>query len=285
MNVGRWSAIVLGIAAAVAARGDERPVMIDSNGPGSAVFVLDASGSLHALRLTRTGLEEYGRFALPRGFTAADMAYAADGGREGLLFAGTRAGSGTVVWYSLDGKLLGSWGFRGVCSGIDFSAGAHAAYVATSDSNEIYRVDLRGTQPTLVARIADAAKLGPVALDDARGEIYAADVALGRIYRYAIAARSSAVIAEGLSAPTALAFDAESRLLFVADPGRRAILTVETRASDPAAVQLVGAPLNAPYGVTLVSQGRVAVADHGAGSVLVFSRKGDLLFQLAPRRN
>src|SRR5213595_1361700 len=30
--------------------------------------------------------------------------------------------------------------FRNICSGIDFDVASHAAYVATSDSNEIYRM-------------------------------------------------------------------------------------------------------------------------------------------------
>ena len=257
----------------------EHPVMLDSNGPGSELFVLDASGSLHKLRLAQDKLEEFGGFSLPAGFTAADMAYASLDGQESLLIAGTESDRGAVVRYSLDGQPLRTWKFRNICSGIDFGVASHSAYVATSDSNEIYRLDLRGTGIDFVTRIAYATKLGPVAFDEGRREIYVADVAGGRVYQYAIATKASKVLVTDLSAPTALAFDAEAGRLFIADPGRRAILSVDTRASKPVAAEFASAPLKAPYGMTLLSKGRVAVADYGANRVLVFSNTQGLLFQ------
>ena len=257
----------------------EHPVMLDSNGPGSELFVLDASGSLHKLRLAQDKLEEFGGFSLPAGFTAADMAYASLDGQESLLIAGTESDRGAVVRYSLDGQPLRTWRFRNICSGIDFGAATHSAYVATSDSNEIYRLDLRGTGSEFVTRIAYATKLGTVAFDEVRREIYVADVASGRVYQYVIATKASKVLVTGLSAPTALAFDTEAARLFIADPGRRAILSVDTRSSKPVAADFASGPLKAPYGMTLLSKGRVAVADYGANRVLVFSKTQGLLFQ------
>jgi len=257
----------------------ERPVMMDSNGPGSELFVLDASGSLHKLRLVQDKLEEYGRFSLPAGFTAADMAYSSSDGQESLLMAGTESGRGVVVRYSLDGQPMKTWRFRNICSGIDFGAATHSAYVATSDSNEIYRLDLRGTGIDYVTRIAYATKLGPVAFNEAQQEIYVADVASGRVYQYGIVTKASKVLVTDLSAPTALAFDAEAGQLFIADPGRRAILSVNTRSSEPVAAEFASDPLKAPYGMTLISKGRVAVADYGSNSVLVFSNSKALLFR------
>jgi len=257
----------------------ERPVMMDSNGPGSELFVLDASGSLHKLRLDADKLEEFGSFSLPAGFTAADMAYALADGQESLLIAGTESGRGTVVRYSLDGQPMKTWRFRNICSGIDFGAASHSAYVATSDSNELYRLDLGGTSVDYVTRIAYATKLGPVAFDEAGREIYVADVASGKVYEYATATKASKVLVADLSAPTALAFDAEAGRLFIADPGRRAILDVDTRAANPVAAEFASDPLKAPYGMTLISKGRVAVADYGASSVLVFSKNKGFLFR------
>ena len=153
----------------------------------------------------------------------------------------------------------------------------HTAYVATSDSNEIYKLDLRGQGITRLARISDATKLGPVAFDESRQEIYVADVATGKIYQYSIAGKSSKVLVTGLSAPTALVFDAETRRLFIADPGRRAVFAVDTSASKPIAAPFASEPLRSPYGLTLISKGRVAVADYGGNSVFVFSGLGKLL--------
>jgi DNA-binding beta-propeller fold protein YncE len=257
----------------------ERPVMMDSNGPGSELFVLDASLRLHELRLMQNNLQQYGSVPLPNGFAPADMTYASSAGQESLLIAGTESGLGVVVSYSLDGRPLKTWKFRNICSGIDFAPNTHSAYVATSDSNEIYQLDLRGAEITYVTRIENASKLGPVAFDGARRRIYVADVASGRIYEYSAATKTSKVMVTGFSAPTALAFDPETNRLFIADPGRRGIFTVDTRSTKPVAVELAPNSLKAPYGLALISENRLAVADYGANAVLVFSLKGELLFR------
>ena len=257
----------------------QRPVMMDSNGPGTDLFVLDESGILHKFHVTQNSLEEYGRSPLPAEFTPADMAFAAAGGQDSLLFAGTQAGHGALVRYSIDGVALHTWTFRNICSGIDFSTAKHTAYVATSDSNEIYRVDLTKPDPTFVTRISEATKLGPVALDEGHQQFFVADVASGKIYEYSLASKTSKVVAAGLSAPTALAFDAESNRLFVADPGRGGIFTVDTRAAAPAPIEFAPGTLKSPYGITLISGSRVAVADYGANRAVVLSVKGDVLFR------
>ncbi len=257
----------------------ERPVMMDSDGPGTELYVLDNAGILHRFRVSDNGLSEYGSFALPPDFKPADMTFARTEKPASMLIAGSQLGRGVVVLFSLDGKSLRTWEFKNVCSGVDSGESGHAAYVATSDSNEIYKVDMQGSRSTLLAHIDSATKLGPVAFDEARHEIYVADIAAGKIFQYGLLTRTSKLFVSGLSAPTALAFDARTNRLFVADPGQRAIFTVDTLASKPAIARFAADPLRAPYGMTLISNGRVAVADYSANSVLVFSEKGALLFR------
>jgi len=262
----------------------ERPIMMDSNGPGSQLFVLDEGETLHEFRVTASSLEEYRSISLPPMLTAADMSYSMEGGQESVLVAGTEKNRGIVARYALDGRQLQRWTFRNICSGIDSGSASHTAYVATSDSNEIYRVDLQGTESTFVARISTAMKLGPLAFDEAGQKIYVADVAAGAIYQYSLATKSAKVLVAKLSTPNALSYDAETGRLYIADPGRRAILTVDTRASKPIANEFVSSPLKSPYGMALLSGDRVAVADYGAYSVFVFSNKGGLLFRFSPNR-
>ncbi len=142
-------------------------------------------------------------------------------------------GHGIVARYALDGTELHTWTFRNICSGIDFDAASHAAYVATSDSNEI--VDVQGT-----------------------------------------------VLVSNLSTPTALSFYSESSRLYIADPGRRATFTVDTRSHKPIMTEFLSRPLKSPYGMALILSDRMAVAVYGASSILVFSSKGALLFRLPP---
>lgn len=256
-----------------------RPVMMDSNGSGSDLFVVDASGNLHEFHVKPNALEEYRMIALPGDFTASDMTYLVSGGQESFLIAGIRSGRGAVVLYSVEGKSLKAWSLRNISSGIDFGATTHTAYVATADSNEIYRLELKAPEASFVARVDDAGKLGPLAFDEAGQEIYVADVAVGKIYKYSIASKTWGTLATNLSAPTALSFDPDSRRLYIADPGRRGIFTLDTRSNKAALLQFASGQMQAPYGLALLSQNRVAVADYLANSVLVFSNKGVLLFR------
>jgi sugar lactone lactonase YvrE len=261
----------------------ERPIMMDSNGPGSQLFVLDTWGTLHEFRVTKNSLEEYRSISLPPTLSPADMTDSSAGGQESVLIAGTQMGRGVVARYALDGTQLQTWTFRNICSGIDFGASSHTAYVATSDSNEIYRLTPEGSKSIFVARIPNATKLGPLAFDERGQKIYVADVAAGAIYQYSTADKASKVLVSNLSAPTALSFDPETGRLYIADPGRRAIFAVDTRSSLPVATQFVSDPLKSPYGMALLSGDRMAVADYGANSVLVFSNKAALLFSFPPK--
>jgi DNA-binding beta-propeller fold protein YncE len=257
----------------------EHPLMMDSNGPGSELYVLDNTGTVHQYRVAENSLTEYGKFSVPADFQAADISFDRTEQPASLLLAGIQSGRGVTLRFSLDSRTLKTWAFQNICSGIDSGASSRLAYVATSDSNELYKLDLQADRITFVTRIPDASKLGPVAFDEARQMIYVADVAGGRIYQYSITARTAKVLVTGLSAPTALVFDAESNRLFAADPGQHAIFTVDPRTAKPALVLFASSPLKAPYGMTLISGGRVAIADYKANAILVFSGKGALLFR------
>ena len=260
----------------------KRPVMMDSNASGSDLFVLDASGNLHEFHVKANALEEYRAISLPAGFAASDMTYLVSGSQEAFLIAGTEATRGRVMLYSIEGKSLETWSLRNICSGIDFGASTHIAYVATSDSNEIYRINLSATKTAPVTQIDYSGKLGPLAFDEARQEIYVADVAVGRIYKYSLATKTSSIFIGNLSAPTALSFDPASRRLYIADPGRRGVFTLDTRSNRTALTQFAPGQMQSPYGLALLSQNRVAVADYGANGVLIFSDKGVLLFRCPP---
>jgi DNA-binding beta-propeller fold protein YncE len=240
--------------------------------------VLDASGVIHQFRVSESALSEYGRSTVPPDFTAADMSFLRSNTPPSLLIAGTQNGRGVVIRLSLDSKSLTSWPFPNLCSGVDSASSGTTAYVATSDSNEIYQLDPRGQRTSRVAEIVEASKLGPVALDDKRQLIYVADVANGQVYRYSLQTRKSQVVAR-VSTPTALVFDAETDKLFIADPGQRSIFVVDTHANAPVATTFAADGLRAPYGMTLLSDGRLAVADYNSNSILVFSGTGKLLFR------
>jgi DNA-binding beta-propeller fold protein YncE len=254
----------------------QRPVMMDSNGPGTELYVLDDSGVLHEYRVLEKSISEYGRAGLPADFVPADMSFLRSDAPPSLLIAGTQSGRGAVIRLSLDHGIVATWNLQNICSGVDSDPSGGTAYVATSDSNEIYWLNPRGRQINRVTEIPEASKLGPLALDEKREQVYVADVANGQVYQYSVKAKKSNVVAR-VSTPTALVFDSETDRLFIADPGQGAIFVVDTRATKPVAVRF--ASLRSPYGMTVLSEGRVAVADYSANSILVFSGSGELLFR------
>jgi DNA-binding beta-propeller fold protein YncE len=257
-----------------------RPIMMDSS--GTDLFVVDVAGTMHEFHIAQNRLDEYRTFSLPSTLTPADMSYGTSNGQEFVLIAGSEAGRGIVAMYALDGKSLRTWNFHNICSGIDFDTSGNTAYVAMSDSNEIYRLDLKSSESTYVTRIPNATKLGPLAADGATQTIYVADVAAGAIYQYSLTTKSSKVLATNLSTPTALSFEPETGQLYFADPGRRAVFRLETRSSKPVATEFVSNPLRSPYSMARTSGDQLAVADYGASSILVFSGKGALLFKFPP---
>jgi DNA-binding beta-propeller fold protein YncE len=257
----------------------DHPIMVDSDGPGSKLFALDTWGILHELNVTPTALEEFRTFSLPSTFAASDMSYADTNNQESVVVAGIESDRGLVARYALDGQSLQTWTFRNLCSGIDVAADGKSAYVATSDSKELYRINLEGTGSDYVASLPKATKLGPLAFDEIHKQIYVADVAAGTIHQYSLATKTSRVLVTGLSAPTALSFDPDAGRLYIADPGRRAIFTIDPRAPKPVATQLVASPLKSPYGMALITKDRLAVADYAEDSIFVFSSKGSLLFR------
>jgi len=258
----------------------ERPIMLDSS--GADLFVVDVSGTLREFHIGQNHLDEYQHFSLPSTLAPADMSYGTSNGGEFVLIAGSESGRGTVAMYALDGKILRSWNFRNICSGIDFDTASNTAYVATSDSKEIYRLDTGKSESTYVTRIPDATKLGPLAFDGATQTLYVADVAAGAIYQYSLATKSSKVLVSELSTPTALSFDPQTGQLYFADPGRRGVFVVDTRSPKPAVTEFVSSPLRSPYSMARTSGDQLAVADYGAARILIFSGKGDLLFKFPP---
>jgi DNA-binding beta-propeller fold protein YncE len=259
-----------------------RPIMMDSSGPD--LFVVDVSGTMHEFHISQNHLEEYRDFPLPSALTPADMSYGTSNGQEFILIAGSQASRGIVAMYALDGKSLRTWNFRNICSGIDFDTAGNTAYVAMSDSNEIYHLDLKSSESTYVTRIPNATKLGPLAVDGATQTIYVADVAAGSIYQYSLTTKSSKVLASGLSTPTSLSFEPETGQLYFADPGRRAVFRLDTRSNKPVATEFVSNPLRSPYSMARTAGDQLAVADYGASSILVFSGKGSLLFKFPPAK-
>ena len=257
----------------------DQPVAIDK-AAAADILVLEAWGTVHRLRQTGNAIAEVGSFHLPGSPQMVDMTYSSSGGQESILITGNQS-ERSIIWrYDLDGHKLQTWVSQNVLAGIDFNTADHSAYLATSDSNDIDRLDLNTQQISFVTRIHEARRLGPLAVDSNNKIIYVADVVGGVIYQYSILSKSSKILVSQLSAPTALYFDPQSGRLYVADAGRQRIVSVDTYAKTPVASNFTSSPLRSPSGVALVSGGAVAVTDLEANCIYLFSSQGALISRI-----
>jgi sugar lactone lactonase YvrE len=208
------------------------------------------------------------------------MSYVLLEGKESLIVTQILFGHSSVARYSLDGKMLQSWNLRNLGTGIDFNASDRSAYLSTSDSNEIYKLDLSSKEVSYVLQVHQARKLSALALDGNKNILYVADVGEGAIYACQISNKSCKIFVSGFGAPTALYLDQQASQLYVADGARRAVFTVSTNVPKPVLTNFTSSTMKSPSGVTLIAGVGVFVSDYGASRVYVFSSQGTLISSL-----
>lgn len=172
-----------------------------------------------------------------------------------------------------------SWRFNlpGTFAGLATSREEETVYIGNSQTGEILRLELSGRREVeLWSRVNGVRVLGPLAVDAERDRLLAADPTTGILYGLGNADRESRRLAEIPGQPTALAVDAASGHLFIADPSGRRIWRLDLRASG--AVPMVFAQADVfrePIGVAVVG-GEVWVADRFQGALYRLSPTGDV---------
>jgi len=239
--------------------------------------VLDIRGTVHRLKQSGNFLTEVAAFHLSNAPQFVDMSYSAVVGQQSIFIVGVEFNRGFIWRYTTDGRSLGFWPLRNIGAGITCDDGTHSLYLATSDSNEIYRLDLDNQKLLYLSRISGARKLGPLTIDPANQVLYVADIDAGVVYQYSIRTKSTRTLASGLSAPAALYFDVSTGRLYVADAGLKKIVFIDTHAKKAVLTSFASSPLKSPTGFALLSGGIAAVTDLSANRVYVFSATGALL--------
>lgn len=246
-------------------------------GASSDLFVLDAGGTVHRLQKTQDHFDETSAFSLKNTSGPIDMTYALFNRQDSLIISSFQVGIATLAQYASDGKLLNNWILKHVCSGVDVDNSNGALYVATSDSNEVYKIDLRTRRTSYVGEIHSAKRLGPLVLGPNNQIIYIADVAGGSIYEFSLVTGNSRKLISGMSSPSAFFFDLQTRRLYIADNGQRKIFTIDTSVPQPVLMQFASKPLSSPSGIAPRSPDGLAVTDEDTNSVLFFSSQGIFL--------
>ncbi len=298
---------ILVIAALVSLRasGGERP---DLGGPvaidrisDTEFYVLSSDGTVRKLRNSGETFQQVGEFTI-QGFPI-DFTYSVSDQTASLFVCSTLAGKGVVSRYAPDGSLMKRWWLWHTCGGLDFNPDDHTLYAATTDTNELYRLDVRsGGDPKSVAELPKTGKVGPIAVDSAHKLIYTSDISEGIVYEYDLVKRSSRIVASNLGSPVALYFDAGSNLLYVADATGKRVFSVPSNlrsqmrqgANQPpkmatsrparAGIRVIiqDNGLSSPSGVVRGANGDLLISDYGANRIFVLSATGQIKMRYPP---
>jgi hypothetical protein len=273
------------------------PVAVDRISD-SEFFVLSSDGSIRRLLNTGNNFQQVAKFSV-QGFPI-DFTYSVSEGVASVFVCSAIVDKGVISRYSTDGALMKHWWLWHTCGGLDFDPQEHMLYVASTDTNEIYRLDVRKDgQLESIGELPIAGKLGPIVVDSDRKLVYASDIAEGKVYEYDVAKRFSRVIAANLGSPVALFFDAKTKLLYVADATAKRILaltinrsrqgrqssiltsrpTKQSTSNLTVRVLLQSANLRSPSGVVPAGNGELVISDYGANRIFVVSSNGQVSFQ------
>lgn len=192
---------------------------------------------------------------------------------------------GVLAKYSLAGKQEQTWFGRTGFAGVAIDTLHHTIYLGDAVTGEISSLSIDGssTSPSFFAEISGVARLGPLAVDGVGQRVFAADVGGGTIYVLDLHTRKSHLLASGMGEPAAISYDAEQKVLYVADASRHCIWTISTDSPKSTTSIFSSAPeLREPRGITVDEQHTVWVADHGALAVFKLSASGSVVQRISP---
>lgn len=267
---------------------EQAPVAIDAL-PSGVVIVLGSRGGVSVLR-PESGLLSPIKTSLGY-FTPVDMA-AAHLGENDFVFitmftnysmnvSQTVQRGGRLEQYSLTGQDVRSWPVVShTFTGIVVNPRTQVVYLGDAITGEISKLDLNtnNATPEFVLQVRGISRLGPLALDVERNQLFVGDVGDGGVYSVDLGTRKSTRLISNLGEPAALAYDSAQHRLYIADAGRHCIwqVRVDQRPTKPA-IFSDAVEYREPRGVAIDAQRNVWVADYGARSILKLSAAGQII--------
>lgn len=196
--------------------------------PDAGYYILTANNVVYHYTLAGAGLTFSRRFALDTPGDGADITFVRDGGHDSVVVTqwADKVHLGFVRRYDPAGKVLATWQIRHVVTGVDFDQQKNRIYFVTLDSNELYSVDLSGGEPHVVCEARGALQLGPLAVDANRQLAYTSD-AEGRLFVVDLTSKKVTQLSPSFGLASALRFDSQTRILYVADQGKQKIYAVD----------------------------------------------------------
>jgi hypothetical protein len=253
-----------------------RPLALDRlQQPPSDLFVLTPS-KVYALRDDGQNLGVVGSFPLPSYESPSDIVLAIINKQQFVIVSGSNPTSGGFIsMYTSVGQQTKTWTSQRPLCGMDYDARG-TIYTASCETNEIYQASLQGKNTTsFVAEIAGAHHLGPVIVDNVRGQLIVGEIDNGQVYALDLRTHRSHLLARGFGSPQAFTFSANLQQLLVADSTHRTVYRLDLTTPSPSPVPFgTSAQFQEPDGLALLSSARVAVADDRANAIFVLPASG-----------
>ncbi len=163
----------------------------------------------------------------------------------------------------------------GVYVGLAIEPARGLVYVSNSTTNEIYAVTIGNekARPARIAVVGDAGRLGAMAIARSTRRLYVSDMGAPRVYTIELASRGvRRVNVPGVEEMRAMAWDAQSKRLFIADSGHETIWVVDPNAPAPKTDRVISDKrLRDPAGITVASDGTLWVADEASRTLFQVS--------------
>jgi hypothetical protein len=254
------------------------PIAVSARG-GSDAVVLQADGGAYALNMA-TGAIGAQTYRVPSGYHAVDaVAGTVAGGPVTCFSVNSRSSKGPqsfVLQIMPDRKEV--WTFlpvAGVYVGLAIEPARGLVYVSNSTTNEIYAVTIgdQRVRPARVAVVGDAGRLGAMAIALATRRLYVSDMGAPRVYTIELATRSvKRVNVPGVEEVRAMAWDAQTKRLFIADSGHETVWVVDPNAPAPRTERVISDKrLRDPAGIAVATDGTLWVADEASRTLFQVS--------------
>lgn len=239
--------------------------------PNFGYFILCQDNGVFHYVPTPHGLEFKNRFDNRTPGQSFDITYVQLNGQESVFISSwsNALHMGYVNRYDSTGRLLKSWPIRKIPVGMDYDVANDFLYIATADSNEIYRIHVRNGNPEYFYEISGSTRLGSLVVDSAKQSIYVADSANGKVFHVDIRTKKVIETASGFRLLSALRFDDQSRSLYVADAVSRQISSIKVDAG--AAIHplvLTSQGLKNPSGIATGANGTLLISDVEMNAIL-----------------
>lgn len=247
-------------------------------GQGSEAIVLQADGRVYSMNLTNGAIGKW-TYRVPAGYQAVDAVAGTVRGKLITCFSlnsrlSKQSGS-FVLQVDADKREVWTWlRVPGVYVGLALEPARGLVYVANSSTNEIFAVTLGNpnARPVRVATIANAVKVGALAIAPATRRLYVSDMSAPRIYTIELNGGSIRTVDAAIEEARAIAWDGTSKRLFIADTGHEAILVIDPNARAPRVEQVINDKrLRDPSGIAVAPDGTLWVADEVARAIFQIS--------------